>query len=82
MVREKRGKYEKGDKEGNKLVKKARESDVRREKLGEKGEKLIKAKYEYTKKDTRKIKMAHKKINEDEKREFRRDDRYLSKKAK
>jgi len=76
----KRGFYVKGDKEANKLVKKARQSDVRREKLDTTNEKLMKSKYEYSPKDIRKLKMGSKKINEDEKREMRRDERVLSKK--
>ncbi len=77
---EKRGSYVKKDKDVNKLVKKARESDVRREKIDQKHDKLLREKYEYDAKDKRKLKMLSKKHDEDTKREARRDERHMGKK--
>jgi len=76
----KRGSYSKSDLKGNKLVKKARQSDVRRDKIEVKAEKQMKSAYEYSPKQKREMKMTHKKIAEDQKREARRDDRYMAKK--
>jgi hypothetical protein len=78
---EKRGNYKenKKDKPAIKLIKKARESDIRRKKIEEKGEKLMKSKYEYDAKDKRKMKMLAKKKDEDFKREARRDERSMRK---
>jgi len=67
-------------KEDLKLVKKSKQSTARKVKIESVGEKLLKSKYEYDNKDKRKLHMNAKKVNEDEKREYRRDERYMSKK--
>lgn len=81
---EKRGSYEKGDKEVNKLVKKARQSDVRRKNLDTDWEKKMKSlentSPEYLNKKKNELKKIEKKIDADHKRESRRDERYMSKK--